>query len=230
MKLSLYTLFVVSCLSLLLWVKPVVTDAKVASAKEGGTASMPKQCRLGKTSSEATGWRWSPPSVVHVYYLKDSFSKAERDSLSQAINSWNDALRETDAQVRFVVGGERASLMEENASMTVLRGVPRGKDRVGQILLYTLSNGVTYASVTISPTVTNLDALTSLMAHEIGHSLGLADCYKCERGTTAMAAFRSDNKGNDVYAPSECDKFVVAAGYSAEGNLQASAQAITERR
>ena len=230
MKLSLYTLFVVSCLSLLLWVKPVVTDAKVASAKEGGMASMPKQCRPGKTSSEATGWRWSTRSVVHVYYLKDSFSKAERDSLSQAINSWNDALRETDAQVRFVVGGERASLMEENASMTVLRGVPRGKDRVGQILLYTLSNGVTYASVTISPAVTSPDALTSLMAHEIGHSLGLADCYKCERGTTAMAAFRSDNKGNDVYAPSECDKFVVAAGYSAEENLQASAQAITERR
>src|SRR5436190_9760 len=107
MKSSLYTLFVVSCLALLLWVKPVVTDAKVASpAKEGGAASMPKQCRPGKTSSEVAGWRWEPRSVVHVYYLKDSFGQAERDSLSQAVNGWNDALRETDSHIRFVVGGE----------------------------------------------------------------------------------------------------------------------------
>jgi hypothetical protein len=230
MKSSLYTLFVVLSLALLLWVKPVVTDAHVASRKESGAASMPKQCRVGKTSSEATGWRWSPRSVVRVYYLKGDFSKAERDSLSQAVNSWNDALQETDAHVRFIIGGERASLVEENASITILRGIPKGKDRVGQILLYSLSNGALYASVTISPDIKAADALVSLMAHEIGHSLGLADCYKCERGTTTMAAFRSDNKGNDVYAPSECDKFTVAAGYSRDAGSQSSAQASIERR
>jgi hypothetical protein len=230
MKPSLYTLFIICCLSLLLCLKPVGTDAKVAAAKEGSRASRSQQCRPGKNSSEATGWRWSPRSVVHVYYQTGSFSKAERESLSQAVNSWNDALQETDSRIRFVIGGETDSLVEKNASITVLRGIPKGKDRVGQILLYSLSNGSIYASVTIGPAVTNSDALRSLMVHEIGHSLGLADCYKCERGTTTMAAFRSDNKGNDVYAPSECDKFVVAAGYNAESNSQASAQAMSERR
>jgi hypothetical protein len=73
----------------------------------------------------------------------------------------------------------------------------------------------------ISPDVTDLNALTSLMAHEIGHSLGLADCYECQRGTTAMAAFKDKNKGNDVYEPSECDKYVVAAGYRNETDMQA---------
>jgi hypothetical protein len=230
MKPSLYTLFVVLSLSLFLWMKPVVTDAHVASRKESGAASVPKQCRAGKTSTEATGWRWSPRSLVRVYYRKGDFSKAERDSLSQAVNSWNDALLETDAHVRFIIGGERESLVEENASITILRGIPKGKDRVGQILLYSLSNGALYASVTISPDIKDSDALVSLMSHEIGHSLGLADCYKCERGTTTMAAFRSDSKGNDVYAPSECDKFTVAAGYSRDASSPTSAQASIERR
>lgn len=230
MKQSLYTLFVVLSLSLLLWMKPIVTNAHVASRKESSAASVPKQCRVGKTSTEAMGWRWSPRSVVRVYYLKDNFSKAERDSLAQAVESWNDALRETPSHVRFIIGGERASLVEENASITILRGVPKGKDRVGQILLYSLSNGALYASVTVSPEIKEPDALVSLMVHEIGHSLGLADCYKCERGTTTMAAFRSDSKGNDVYAPSECDKFTVTAEYSTEAGSQQSAQASLERR
>jgi predicted Zn-dependent protease len=59
------------------------------------------------------------------------------------------------------------------------------------------------------------------MTHEIGHSLGLADCYECRRGTTAMAAFKDKDKGNEVYEPSECDKYVVAAGYAGDTGMQA---------
>ena len=77
-----------------------------------------------------------------------------------------------------------------------------------------MSNGVRRVRVTISPLVTDLHALVSLMTHELGHSLGLADCYKCKRGTTTMSAFRDDNKDNQVYEPSDCDKYVVASSYS----------------
>ena len=84
-----------------------------------------------------------------------------------------------------------------------------------------MSNGTASALLIISPAVTDLDALTSLMSHEIGHTLGLADCYECKRGTTTMAAFRSDNKGNDVFEPSECDRYVVASGYASEVREQA---------
>ena len=79
------------------------------------------------------------------------------------------------------------------------------------------------ASVMIGPAVTDLGALTSLMTHELGHSLGLADCYECKRGTTAMAAFKSDNVGNGVYEPSACDRYVVASGYASVTNAQAQA-------
>jgi predicted Zn-dependent protease len=182
---------------------------------------MPKQCRPGKTSTEALGWRWKPNTHVRLYYLKNNFSAAEAEALSRAVNNWNSALKEIDSSIVFTTGGMSESVSEDNASITVMRGIPKGKERLGEIKFYSMSNGVERMVVVISPVVTDLDALTSLMAHEIGHSLGLADCYGCKRGTTTMAAFKDDNKGNDVYEPSECDKYVVTVGYLSEHGAQA---------
>ncbi len=216
MKIFLYSLLIVSCLWLLLWAKPTITTAKggPSVSVNNERAAMPKQCRTGKTSPETLAWRWKPDALVKVYRLKNNFSEKEAEALSRAINSWNNALKEIDSQIVFVIGGERESIAKDDASITVLRGIPRGKERLGEIKFYSMSNGVNRMTVIISPVVTDLSALTSLMTHELGHSLGLADCYKCERGTTAMAAFKDDNKGNDVYEPSACDKHVVAAGYA----------------
>ena len=173
-----------------------------------------RQCRTGKTAPERLGWRWLRGTTVKVYYLKDNFVEAEAEALSRAVENWNEALREIDANVAFVVAGERAGVVSDHASVTVMRGEPRVRKRVGETRFYSLSNGTLRLTVTINPVVTDLNALTSLMTHELGHSLGLADCYRCRRGTTAMTAFKAVNKGNDVFAPSACDKFTVAAGYA----------------
>jgi hypothetical protein len=230
MKLFLYSFFVVSCLSLLLWTRPTAAvaaaESPISRATSGGDAAsttMPKQCRLGKTSTQILGWRWKPSTRVRIYYLKNNFSETEKEAFSRAINNWNEALKEIDSRVVFMIQGEREGAVEVDGSITVLRGIPKGKDQVGQLRFFSLSNGVMYATMIISPDVTDLNALTSLMTHEIGHSLGLADCYECKRGTTAMAAFKGSNKGNDVYEPSECDKYVVAAGFANETGAQARA-------
>jgi hypothetical protein len=226
MRTFLCSLLVVSCLSLVMWTRPtnaIAAEGRATKASGGGDAPMPKQCRPGKTSTEALGWRWKSNTHVRIYYLKSNFSNEETAAFSRAVNNWNSALKEIDSRIVFTVGGERENITEDNASITVLRGIPKGKDRLGQLRIYSMSNGVMRATLIISPVVTDLNALTSLMTHEIGHSLGLADCYECQRGTTAMAAFKDQNKGNDVYAPSECDKYVVAAGYSSEINMQAQA-------
>ncbi|MDQ3819952.1 MAG: hypothetical protein M3362_20070, partial [Acidobacteriota bacterium] len=133
MRRSLYTILVMACLCLLLSAKPGTTDARSFSNKGGAgdSAAMPKQCHTGKTSTVAMGWRWQPSSHVRVYYLKSSFSAAEEASLTRAVNNWNNALRETGTSVSFTVGGERDSISEENRSVTVLRAVPKGKDRLG---------------------------------------------------------------------------------------------------
>ena len=221
MKPFLYGLLLVSCL-LLLWDRPAITNAEGASAKaSGGIMTRPKQCEVGKTSPEVMGWRWKPNTPVRVYYLKDNFSVAETEALSRAINNWNSALKEIDSHVVFIISGERESVAVDNASITVKRGIPRVQKRVGETRFHLMSNGMARLTMTINPVVTNLGALTSLMTHELGHSLGLADCYECRRGTTAMSAFKGDNKGNDVYEPSACDKYAVAAGYASQTGTQA---------
>lgn len=223
MKSYLYGLLLVPCLLLLLWARPVITNAEGASAKASGgsVATRPKQCEPGKTLPGVMGWRWKPNTPVRVYYLKDNFSVSETEAISRAVNNWNSALKEIDSRVVFIIDGERGSISVDNASITVMRGIPRVKKRVGETRFHLMSNGMARLTMTINPVVTNLDALTSLMTHELGHSLGLADCYECRRGTTAMAAFKGDNKGNDVYEPSACDKYAVAAGYAGQTGAQA---------
>jgi hypothetical protein len=213
MKYSLNILFVLSCLSLH-WSKSLTATSNSAPVKATNAAvTMPKQCRPGKTSPESLAFRWKPGAVINIYYLKNSFDAEELKAFSRAIDNWNRSLKEIDSHILFVEAGERESVVRDNASVTVMRGIPRGAERVGEIKFYWMSNGAARLTIIVSPRVTSLSALTSLMTHELGHSLGLADCYQCRRGTTAMSAFKDYNKDNDVYEPSACDKYVVARGH-----------------
>lgn len=212
-RLFSFSLAAILCLSHSLNATPLTDGSEIARAARDRVGAMPKQCQPGKTSAGALGWHWKAGTRVRVQYLPDNFTAVEVAALSRAVENWNEALTETNADVVFIVSEDTAD-NRTGARILVQRGVPRGRDRVGELRLHSVFNGSVRLSLTISPVVTDLEALTSLMTHEIGHSLGLADCYECRRGTTAMAAFKAKNKGNDVFQPSECDLYVVAAGYT----------------
>ena len=52
--------------------------------------------------------------------------------------------------------------------------------------------GVFVAWTTIDPRVTDPAALSHVVAHEIGHTFGLAECDTCERGSSVMTRYDGD--------------------------------------
>ncbi len=69
----------------------------------------------------------------------------------------------------------------------------------------------------ISPNVTNDVALIQSMSHEIGHTFGLADCFYCAPGSSAMNLFPLGDFNNTTYGridPSSCDSNAVYPYYN----------------
>ena len=72
---------------------------------------------------------------------------------------------------------------------------------------------IDYALVIVDLRVRNPEVLTNVMAHELGHSLGLLDCYECSHKSTAMSLLRTGTEPNGIEGPAACDKLAVLAAY-----------------
>src|SRR5438094_14220 len=68
---------------------------------------------------------------------------------------------------------------------------------------------IDYAFLIVDQRVNKPAVLTNIMAHELGHSLGLMDCYRCAGQTTAMGLMKSATETNGIDGPTECDTLAV---------------------
>jgi hypothetical protein len=196
---------------------PKTSDAASSSSSPQRKLIIPssKNCHAGKTSTMTNAWHWSPNSQVKIYFLRGNFNEAETAALSQAVHNWNAALKEINSDISFVIAGATEQIVKERHTVTVKRVDELAGRRVAEIRPFYSSqtNALFRAEISVGPTIKNLKALTSMMNHELGHSLGLSDCSGCEKGSTAMANFRGKNKDNKLFQPSQCDKYVVATSY-----------------
>jgi hypothetical protein len=94
--------------------------------------------------------------------------------------------------------------------------VSQGTVRTGGQARTTISSaesGVFTAWCVVDARVTDPTALAHVMAHEIGHTFGLAECESCEPGSSVMTRFSGDF--NDVVSgrggPSDADNAAVRA-------------------
>src|SRR6185295_19285271 len=53
--------------------------------------------------------------------------------------------------------------------------------------------------------LTNPRALLNALVHELGHNLGLLDCYGCKQKSTVMNQFGAVNESNEMELPTSCD-------------------------
>ncbi|GEM_PF-1981455 len=172
-------------------------------------------CRTGKTSTEINAWRWSPNSRVQLFFMRGHFNDSEMTAMTQAVQGWNDALREINSDITFSLAGMTDQITKTPNTVIVKRVQGFETRRLAEIQPFYSSstNSLVRAEINVGPTIKDLKVFTSMMNHELGHSLGLSDCPGCEKGSTAMASFRGKNKDNKLYTPSRCDKYVVATSY-----------------
>lgn len=126
---------------------------------------------------------------------------AERQAIEAAFTAWQNANTHSGVTFTFTTG-----TTDPNSTNTFY--VNRGATQNGAATSVsntgsptTSGNITTHAPTTIDPRVTADHAIASFMAHEIGHTFGLGDCFSCNTGASMMSPPQRDC--NCEYLP--CD-------------------------
>lgn len=176
------------------------------------------QCRVGADAPQIGFWTWPRNAQVKVFIRSSDFKTKELSHLVAPLDKWSDVSELTGSGVKFKYAGLTSDLVNQENTITVVRGeVFDAKRRhVTELRAFSVGNNqlISYAVIVIDPKLTNLKALTEAMAHELGHNLGLLDCYNCKAKSTLMGKFERINTANDLSQPTPCDIAQVKRAYA----------------
>ena len=166
-------------------------------------------CKVGSSAAPTGFWAWAPESRIQVYVLASDFNESELDYLLEPLATWNAVSDATGSKVKFEYKGTTETPLNCRNCVTIKRGHVFGKAKRHLTELRTYSAArdeiMTWAGIVIDPRLTNPKTLTNAVAHELGHSFGLLDCYDCKKNSTVMIKFDAINAANDMHGPSPCD-------------------------
>lgn len=152
--------------------------------------------------SLATAASWPQNATVQVN-ISQSFTTAQRAAIQQAYINWQNSPG-NQSGVGFVFTATPNAL-PFNVDRISLGGA--GQAQTGGQTSATTGHRIS-ASTDVDPLVTDPTAMTQVMAHEIGHTFGLADCTTCAAGSSVMTLPPLGDYNNTTAgrtAPSPCD-------------------------
>ena len=181
------------------------------------TTDVPSPCRVGQQAPAIGFWTWAANSRVRVYIHTADFSSEQLPCLLTALQNWNNVLEQTGSGVKFEYQGSTTKELTCENCLTIERGTvfDNAKRHATELRAYSARRDqiITYATILVDPVLTNPRALLNALAHEIGHNLGLLDCYSCKHKSTVMNQFKIINVSNDMDAPTPCDIAQVREAY-----------------
>jgi hypothetical protein len=182
-----------------------------------GSGSGNSPCVVGRTATSFGFWTWPANSHVTIYLREPDFSAADVAAVRVSVQNWDESALENGSNVHFSVRGLTHETKTASGDMTLIRGDIYNQKLKHLALLeahsLNLNQMIDYAVVIVDLRVKNPEVLTNVVAHEIGHTLGLLDCYNCNSKSTAMGLMKSAGESNGIEGPTACDKIVVVSAY-----------------
>lgn len=174
-------------------------------------------CKVGMHSAASGFWRWAPDAVVKVYVVESDFEEVELSFLLSPLTTWNSVSDATGSKVRFEYKGTTNTPLYCQNCLTIKRGLVFDKSKRHLTELKTYGDPryqtIIWAKVVVDPLLTKPRTLTNAIAHELGHSFGLLDCYSCKQHSSVMIQFKTVNVSNEMDGPTACDVAQVKATY-----------------
>lgn len=205
-------------LSLALFIVSVVGNAKAQSVRSEAN------CKAGQTAPSIGSWTWAQNSLVEVYIGLPDFTADEVPAILAAVQKWDALTSENGSGVHFKYKGRVAGAQTCGNCLTILRGRVVDKQHGAELQSFSRKNDqlIDYAWIVIDPGYRKPTILSSIVAHELGHSLGLLDCFGCKRGSTTMGGFNTTIRlfqikiadwSNGIIGPTSCDAVQVKEAY-----------------
>jgi hypothetical protein len=157
----------------------------LALAGLSGTANAQSCDTCPPPGEQRISWTANTPVTVNI---NPYFTGDQRAAIEAAFNNWqNSPTNTTGVTFTFTYNSTPASGANTHQ---VNYQTPNGGVAQAETFHFPNSgnNSLERAVTNIDPRVTNLEAMTEAVAHEIGHTMGLDDCPTCCDGTTVMTS------------------------------------------
>ena len=192
----------------------VAFSVRDASTKTGSTVA---PCKVGRQAAAIGFWTWASNAHVKVYVRSADFNTEQIPYLLTALQNWSNVSELTGSGVKFDYAGSTTRQLTCENCLTITRGplFDKAKRHATELRVYSAHSDqiITYASIMVDSSLTNPKALLDAIVHELGHNLGLLDCYSCESKSTLMTQFKAMNVPKEIDAPTPCDIAQVKEAY-----------------
>jgi hypothetical protein len=147
----------------------------------------------------------SYPAAVQVNINPTGLTTQQQQAIAAGFTNWQNAPG-NNSQITFNITFSTTAVSGVNTYQVNVQTPSLGADYQAETGGGTNGSYRTNAFTNINPGVTDPTALTQAMAHEIGHTFGLADCPSCAAGTSVMTLATSLNDTTSGRTgPSACD-------------------------